>query len=125
MKLEFLENGSPDCPLIRLYEFNAKETYDLRCIALHLARGGEQTIALHEQPGVIPIRGCQLTLKQEKKDRGVMETAPLKLAWGLTKSGWFNVAGLIRPFSRGNLSGFQWLSNTCGIKVLLSRDEHW
>jgi hypothetical protein len=37
MKLEFLECGSPDGPLIRLYKFNAKETYDLRRTALQLA----------------------------------------------------------------------------------------
>jgi len=38
MKLEFLASGSPDCSLIRLYEFNAKEAYDLRRITLQLAR---------------------------------------------------------------------------------------
>jgi hypothetical protein len=125
MKVEFLKSGSPDCPLIRLYEFEASEVYHLRRIALRLARGTYQVIALHEEPGVFPIGDCQLTLSRGEKDRGVFETAPSRLAWVLTKSGWFNVAGLIRPFSRGNLSGFQWLSSNSGIQILLSRDGRW
>lgn len=107
MKLEFLEIGSADCPLIRLYEFSPEEAYQLRRIVLQLARGREQTVALNEQPGVTPISGCQLSLGRGEKDQGVIEAAPLKFAWVLTKSGWFNVAALIRPFSRDNLSGFQ------------------
>jgi hypothetical protein len=42
MKLEFLECGSPDCPLIRLYKFNAKEAYDLRRTALQLSGAGKK-----------------------------------------------------------------------------------
>src|SRR5207245_8149237 len=112
MKLEFLASGSPDCPLIRLYEFNAKEAYDLHRITLHLARGSRNIVLCHEQPGVIPIGGCELTLHQAEKDKGVTQVALLKFTWVLTKSGWFNVAGLIRPFSRDNLNGFKWLTNT-------------
>ena len=47
MKLEFLANGSPDCPLIRIYEFNSKEAYKLRRIALQLAKAG---VRLYKQP---------------------------------------------------------------------------
>jgi hypothetical protein len=87
MKLEFLESGSPDCPLIRLYEFDAKQAYSLRRITLQLARGRDQTVALHQQRGVTPVRGCQLTLSLGEKDQGAVETAPLKFKWVLTKSG--------------------------------------
>ena len=125
MKLEFLESGSPDCPLIRLYEFNSKEAYDLRRIALQLAKGREQNVSLHEQPAVIPIGGYELTLHQGEKDKGVKQVAPLKFTWVLTKSGWLNVGGLIRPFSRGNLGGFQWLSSKGGIQIILSPDGCW
>jgi hypothetical protein len=43
----------------------------------------------------------------------------------LTNDGWRNVARLIRPFSRGEAPGFQWLSEIGKIAVLLSRDGSW
>jgi len=125
MKIEFLNSGSPNCPLIRLYEFKASEAYNLRRIAMQLARGKCQIIRLQEESVYSPIGGCELTLSRGEKDQGVFEAAPLKFSWVLSKSGWFNVAGLIRPFSRGNLSGFQWLSSTDGIQILLSPDGRW
>jgi hypothetical protein len=125
MKLEFLESGSPDCPLIRLYEFGTKEANSLRRIALHLAGAKEQTVLFHEQPGVIPVDGCQLTLHLGKKDLGVFEQGPNKFKWALSRTSWFQVAGLIRPFTRTVSSGFQWLSDGGQIRVLLSHDGRW
>jgi hypothetical protein len=125
MKIEFLKRGSPDCPLIRLFEFNVNEAYGLRRIALQLAGGKQQSVALHEVPGVIPIGGCQLRLDRGEKDRGAHEVAPLKFDWMMTNDGWRNVAGLIRPFSRGTAGGWQWLSSIGKIAVLLSRDGSW
>ena len=125
MKLEFLENGSPDCPLIRLYEFDAKEADNLRRITLQLAGARGQTVLFHEQPGVIPIDGCQLMLHIGEKDRGVSELGSNKFKWILSKAGWFQVAGLIRAFTRTDSGGFQWLSDRGQIRVLLSHDGHW
>jgi hypothetical protein len=62
MKREFLQRGSPDCPLIRLYEFSRSEAHYWRRVALQLARGKDQTVFHNEQPGVIPIGECKLTL---------------------------------------------------------------
>ena len=111
VKIEFLKSASPDRPLIRWYEFQADEAYHLRQIALRLASGTCQAIVFHKEPRVLPVGGCQLILGCGEEDRGVFETGPSHFEWILTKSGWFNVAGLIRPFARGNLSGFQWLSD--------------
>jgi len=125
MKLEFLERGSPDCPLIRLYEFAAKESYNLRRIALQLARGREQTVLFHEQPGVISIGSCRLTLHQGEEDCGVSEFGARNFKWVLSKVGWFQVAGLIRPFSKGATVGFQWLSERGKARILISSDGRW
>jgi hypothetical protein len=125
MKLEFLESGSPDCPLIRLYEFDAKEAYSMRLIALHLAGSKEQTVLFHERPRIIPIGGCQLTLHLGEKDRGVSELGSNSFKWVLSKAGWIEVSGLIRPFARTESSGFQWLSDRGQIRVLLSHDGRW
>ena len=125
MRLEFLEHGSLDCPLIRLYEFNPREAYQLRCMALPLARGTEATVPLHEQPNVTAIGGCQLRLRQGKKDPRVSRVSFVKFEWVLSRAGWLQVAGLIRPFSRGAAEGYQWLSEQGKVKILLSCDGRW
>lgn len=125
MKLEFLASGSPDCPLIRIYEFNSKEAYELRRIALALARGTETVVRLHEQPNVTAIGGCELMLQQGKKERGVSAISSSKFEWVLPQAGWLQIAGLIRPFSRGGTNGYQWLSETGKVKILLFCDGKW
>ena len=125
MKLEFLESGSPDCPLVRLYEFTSQEAYDFRRIALQLAGGREHTVFLSERPGTIPIRGCELTLQKENKDRGVSEISSAKFKWVLSQNGWLQVAHLIRPFSHGVSRGWQWLSEKGQARILLSCDGGW
>jgi hypothetical protein len=125
MKIEFLKSGSPDCPLIRLYEFDASEAQSLRRICLQLARGRTKVLHVHKEQEILAINGCELTLGRGEKDRGVLETEPLKFAWIPTKAGWLSVAGLIRPFSRTNSGGFQWLSDRGKLRILLSRDGRW
>jgi hypothetical protein len=125
MKLEFLKNGAPDCHLIRLYEFESSEVQLLRRIVLQLARGKTSSVRLHKEQGIQAIDGCQLTLSRGEKDRGVDEIGPLEFAWALTKSGWLNVSGLIRPFSRTSSDSYQWLWDGRKIRILISHDGGW
>jgi hypothetical protein len=125
MKMEFLKSGAPDCPLIRLYEFKTSEVQSLRRITLQLARGRTSSAPLHKEQGIHAIGGCQLVLSKGEKDRGVFETGPLEFAWVLTRGGWLSVSGLIRPFSRVNSGGHQWLSDRGKIRIVISHDGRW
>ena len=125
MKLEFLPDGSPDCPLIRLYEFDRPEAWRLREIVNRLASGSHQTIALHEEKWVAPLGGCKLDLCLAAEDLGVLQTAPLTFQCALTADRWFDVACLVQPFSETDQSGFQWLNEDGKISLLLSRDGKW
>ncbi len=125
MKLEFLASGARDCRLIRIYEFTAEEAHQLRRIAIQLAGTKETRVFLHKQPNVNAIGGCELTLHQGEKDRGVSEISPLKFDWILSQASWLQVAGLIRPFSREGATGFQWLSQPKKVQILLSFDGKW
>jgi len=125
MKMEFLRSGAPDCPLIRLYEFRPSEAQSLRRIALQLAKGRTPAVPLRKEQGIEAVGGCQLTLSRGEKDRGVSETSALELAWVLTGGGWLSVSGLIRPFSRNNSGGYQWLWDRGKIRILISRDGRW
>jgi hypothetical protein len=46
MKLEYLSDGSPECPLIRLYKFNRSEAQQLRQLVKSLVTGDRKDIAL-------------------------------------------------------------------------------
>jgi hypothetical protein len=125
MKIEFLPDGSPDCPLIRLYAFDRAEAVRLREIANTLASGSQQAISLHEEPGMEPIGGCQLDLCLGRQDSGIVRKAPLKFACVLTADGWRDVAFLVQPFCETQSGGFQWLNEVGEMSLLLSRDGNW
>ena len=63
MKLEFVREGSPDCPLLRLYDFESAEARQLQQFVLRLVSKSDESIALHQQPGIQPMAGCELTLR--------------------------------------------------------------
>jgi hypothetical protein len=125
MKMEFIRSGSPDCPLIRLYEFKTSEAQSLRRIVLQLAKGRTPSVLLHKAEGIEAIDWCQLTLSRGEKDRGTFETGPMEFAWVLTGGGWLSVSGLIRPFSQIGSRGYQWLSDRGKIRILISHDGSW
>jgi hypothetical protein len=97
-------------------------------MALPICRMGRpagHAICLHKESGVQTVGECELTLARGDKDLGVIEIAPSKFKWTMSKSGWLTVAGLIKPFCLGNSAGYQWLSEDGDISVLLSDDGQW
>lgn len=125
MKLEFVREGSPDCPLLRLYDFDPAEARQLQHAVLRLVRQSDEMIPLHQQPGIQPVAGCELTLLRANDVQGVREIAPGKFEWLYSIDGWLEIAGLIQPFCQADAVGFQWLSRIGKIAVLLSRDGSW
>ena len=69
MKLEFLGGGSPDCPLLRLYDFDETEASELRQVFAELANRSFTSIALHDLPFIQPVNECRLTLKVAELNR--------------------------------------------------------
>lgn len=125
MKLEYLAEGSQDCPLIRLYAFDQPEVLRLRKIALSLANRSSVSMALHDERGVESVSSCKLILRAGAKDIGVVQTAPLVFECTLTPATWGSVKRLIDPFCESKIGGFQWLSDQGKISLLLSRSGSW
>jgi hypothetical protein len=125
MKLEFLADGSPDCPLIRLFDFSNEEAARLKSLFESLSDGSANDVALHEQSGFEQVNPCRLYLRVGKADRGIRLVSPGLFECVLTANTWDNMAWLVEPFCEPRTSGFQWLNNTMGINLLLSRDGRW
>ena len=126
MKLEYLETGSPDCPLIRLYGFTPAEAGRLHAALMSLASGVVQRVPVHDLPGVEAIGDCRLVLVSDRRERGIVrKSAPADFECALTPTTWDNVAGRVEPFVEGT-TGFQWLTDgPSNANLLLSADGHW
>jgi len=125
MKLEFLAEGSPDCPLIRLYSFTPAEALCLNATVDQLDDGGTQEVALHREPFIEPVDACFLTLRLGKRDQGIVPRAPFQFECILSDEGWLDVSALLRPFCETDTKGFQWLVEQGPISLLLSVDGKW
>ena len=62
MKLENVPNGSEDCPLIRLFDFDEEECEQIRLLLSQLAAGKLNQAELHEAEFVEPVDSCKVTL---------------------------------------------------------------
>ncbi len=125
VKLEYLPDGFPECPLIRLYEFNQSEVRQLRQLVKSMVSGGLQDVALQNEVWVEPVGGCCLSLRRGNRDQGIRQSRTLQFECVLSPDGWSNVEGLLEPFSQSQTFGFQWLTHDAGVALLISRSGQW
>ena len=125
VKLEYLPNGSPDCPLMRLFEFDQSEAQRLRQLVRLLIAGDCQDVALHNEAWVESVGGCSLNLRRGKRNQGIRKSQTLKFGCVLTPDGWSNVEALLEPFCESNTPGFQWLTHDGRVALLISPNGQW
>jgi hypothetical protein len=119
MKLEYLADGSPDCALIRLYDFTPAEAVQLLAAVTALASGDEERVEVHRLPFVDSVGGCRLIFVRRPWDQAIIRRpGACEFECGLTAGTWDNVAMLVEPFA-GGAGGFQWLAEIPGEAALL------
>jgi hypothetical protein len=128
MKIEFLAEGSPDCPLIRFYDGTGDDISALADTIDRLIAGHPSEISLSRERKFSMLNFADLRLSSEPGQPGV---APLAngFLWRQSKGGWTEVRELLEPFLQP-MSGnyFQWLDLDRGeIAVLFSpgREGRW
>jgi len=124
MKLEYLHEGSPDCPLIRLYEFDRSEASRLKDVFSNLAKRTTSNISLDAQPFITAVNNCRLGLTRGEHDIGIKGSGEV-FECVLTSEGWKAVEGLTEPFCETELAGFQWLNEDGDVSLLLSPKGTW
>ena len=98
MKLEYLPDGSADCPLIRLSEFDQSEAQRLRQLVKSLVAGDRQDVALQNEDWVKSVEKCCLNLRRGNSNQGVRHAHGFKFECVLSPDDWSNVEGLLEPF---------------------------
>ena len=122
MKTEFLERGSDDCSLLRIYEFDSVEARRLEQIFRSLGDGLEKRVELDWAE---PVDGIKITLIQSEQHDLVTKTNPQQVEIVLRAEGWRDAAEFTEPFCDGSF-GYQWIApHAQGIQVLLSKDGSW
>jgi len=124
MKLDYLSEGSADCPLVRIYDFDEEEAAKFKSLVDNLTRDPGLIVEIHKAPGVEPVDGCQLTLKSGVGDVGLVQTGSSAFECILTAEGWANIAFLVEPFC-SLCTGYQWLLNKGEIQLLFSCNGQW
>lgn len=109
MKIEFLPDGSPDCPLIRIYGTSCDEFRELFTRMQEIAEGTRDRLDIHAITWFQPIRGTSLTLTIAANES--LHGHASKFEWKLSRDRCSELASLIEPFTGPGASGFQWL---CG-----------
>jgi hypothetical protein len=79
VKLEYPPQGSPECPLIRLYDFDQPQAKQLSELVKSLAAGDRENVALHNEAWVESVGECCLNLQSGKRNQGVRTTPPILL----------------------------------------------
>jgi hypothetical protein len=125
MKLDYLADGSPACPLLRLYDFTSAEVNNFHTALSGLASGASERIEVDGLPYVESIGDCRLSLVLTNWDQAVQQLDTFNFECGFTASTWDRVAGLVEPFAK-NAVGFQWLVDKPGEpNMLLSATGEW
>lgn len=126
MKLEFLPDGSNDCSLLRMYDFEIAEIERLLVELTALASGEQKVVHVHDLPGIKSIANCKLFLRIGYWDRGIrILPEPASFECVLTPDGWEQVSSLVEPFLEQGKHGYQWLDYHGDVYWLLSRDGDW
>jgi hypothetical protein len=110
MNVDFLEEGSMDCPLIRIYGANTSEFSLLHRSVQQLAGAEDTSCPIHKLPGF--YSDCRLTAFSSAVDIGIRKIGKeLIFDWTLTPNKWSFIAGFLEPFALGSgVGAFQWLS---------------
>lgn len=108
MKLEFLSDGSPDCPLVRIYEFTSPEIGLLASLCRRLANEEIKVFSLSEVPNVEAVGDVHLSFQLSDTDRGLLQPRATTFELVLSAESWRTVVDLMSPFHRPTL-GYQWL----------------
>ena len=126
MKIEYLADGFPDCPLIRLYNFAPSEAAQLRAAFASLADGADAHLELTDLPFIVPVADCALNLRVNDRDRGIVRVGPSAFELVLTNEAWREITEKVDPFTEPLVGEcYQWLNEDSGISLLLSPTGTW
>ncbi|QXE91222.1 hypothetical protein KP001_01385 [Geomonas subterranea] len=126
MKIDFIESGSPDCPLLRIYGNEPGSAALLISVFDQLASGHTNEVAIHSLPDIESVNGCKLFARLHHEDIGIRKCSEKNtLECLLSSESWTRISGLLEPFTEPKADvRYQWLDETSDISLLISSSEY-
>ena len=120
MKIEYLESGSEDCPLIRIYGNEMRAVMALHHHVARLCTEEKQYVRVHELPGYAGVDACELTFQSSRRDKGIKQINEHEFNCYLGTESWCHIQGQIKTLVESSTEGYQWLDQLSNISLLLS-----
>ncbi len=133
MYLEFLPDGSIDCPLLIFSPSVPGEAEQLYQALHDMVSVSGTSVDIHALPFISSVDGCKLSAQVVEQNLGVvlLNTLGVVLSdtknhftWKLTRQSWKDVLELLYPFTlqdrHDGYTRYQWLDETSNISVLIS-----
>ena len=117
MKIDYLESGSPDCPLVRIYGTSIPEFKALHSVSRQLSVGSVDRVAVEALSGYESTDGTSLIFSRSGISEGFIQTGK-KFELRITQAEWERIAYLIEPFLQ-RAGGYQWLWDTAKDRIFL------
>jgi len=124
MKVEYLIEGSDDCPLIRIYSGTIDDCKRL-LTAIEVMIKENKGFFVGNLKGYKCINNMKLEFALANVDNGIIQEDTNYFKWSLSINGWFKVKSLLIPFLKEYKNKYQWLEETSDISLLISDTGEW
>jgi hypothetical protein len=125
MWIEFLPDGSPDCPAILFYGCPSAGAEAVISTFTALAESPATEVALHQLSDLTPVGDIQLFATNTKGRSGVQQLSALVFGWRKDTEGWLEAAELAESVARSDGRRFQYLERSGKINVIFSTHRAW
>jgi hypothetical protein len=128
MLIEFVPDGSHDCPAVLFYGCPSAGAEALINTFRLLAEAPETEVPLHELADVYPVGDIQLFATNVSGRTGVQQLSPPAFRWRQDREGWLEAAELAEAVARSGASEgtkFQYLERNGRVNVIFATDRAW
>jgi hypothetical protein len=128
MRIEFLPDGSQDCPAVLFYGCPSAGAEALINTFRLLGEAPEREVALHELADLYPVGDIQVFATNATGHTGVQQLSPPAFRWRKDREGWLAAAELAEPVAHSDPSQgtkFQYLERYGRVNVSFSTVRGW
>jgi len=128
MRMEFVQDGSHDCPALLFYGCPSAGAEALISAFRLLAEGPQTEVALHDLSDVHPVGDIQVFATNASGQTGVKQLSLPVFHWRKDREGWLEAVELAGPVAHSDPSeggSFQYLERYGRVNILISTGQGW
>jgi len=128
MRMEFVQDGSHDCPALLFYGYPSAGAEALISTFRLLAEGPDAEVPLHDLSDVRPVGDIQVFATNARGRTGVQQLSPPAFRWRKDREGWLEAVDLAEPVAHSDPTEgtrFQYLERYGRVNVIFSTGPGW